>query len=131
MSHRGRQDADDALALHLAAGKSTRDAAALAGVSERTAHRRRADPGFRAMVNRLRSDLIEDALGILSAAAIEAAATLRTLLLADSEAIRLAAARAVLDGLMKAREHITLTEQLDRLEQSVQAKLGTDHRDAC
>jgi hypothetical protein len=52
VAHRGRKNADEALAL--ASGKSVREAAAEAGVSKRTAHRRLADPGFRAVCARRR-----------------------------------------------------------------------------
>ena len=40
MADRGRRNADDALALGLAVGKTLRDAAAAAGMAERTAARR-------------------------------------------------------------------------------------------
>jgi hypothetical protein len=50
MAHRGRRNADEALALALASGQTLRDAAAAAAISERTAARRWADPGFRRRV---------------------------------------------------------------------------------
>jgi hypothetical protein len=59
MSENGRRKrGDDALAVALAAGKTLRDAAAVAGVAERTATRRWADPGFRIHVAELRADMM-------------------------------------------------------------------------
>jgi hypothetical protein len=49
VAHRGRESADDRLALALAAG-TIREAAAAAGVGERTATRRWAEPEFRRLV---------------------------------------------------------------------------------
>ncbi len=43
VAHRGRRNADDALALALATGQTLRDAAQTAGIGERPASRRWAD----------------------------------------------------------------------------------------
>lgn len=47
------------LQVALARGATVREAARMAGVSERTAHRRNADPDFRAEVDELRDELRE------------------------------------------------------------------------
>src|SRR5258708_24268460 len=51
---RGRQNADEALAMALASGQTLRDAAVVAGVSERAATRRWADAAFRGPVDAAR-----------------------------------------------------------------------------
>jgi hypothetical protein len=53
MARCGGQNADEALALALAAGQTLRAAAVTVGVSERTAARRWATPAFRPRVSQL------------------------------------------------------------------------------
>src|SRR4051812_38904491 len=84
VSHRGRHSADDALAAALAAGRTVRDAAAAAGVSEKTAHRRNADPAFKARVTALRAGMVTTAAGRL-AGGMAAAADVLVALLADAD----------------------------------------------
>jgi len=55
---------DLALHLALAKGSTVREAAAAAGISERTVHRRMDEPGFLEEVERLRADLRDRALDI-------------------------------------------------------------------
>src|SRR5438105_2071953 len=54
-----RRDRDLDLAAELAAGKTVAEAAAAAGVSERTAYRRKNEPDFQAKVRRLRDELLD------------------------------------------------------------------------
>jgi hypothetical protein len=68
---------DDALAVALAAGHTLRDAAAAAAISERTATRRWADPGFRQRVDDLRADMVNRATGKMADGMAEAANVLR------------------------------------------------------
>jgi len=77
VAHNGRQNADDLLATALASGTSLRDVAGLAGVGERTATRRWADPDFRSRVSALRAWTVESVLGTMTEGMTEAAATLR------------------------------------------------------
>jgi hypothetical protein len=120
VAHRGRRSADEALALALASGQTLRAAAEAAGVAERTAARRQADPAFRRRVAALRAELVERALGKLADGMADAAAALRALLAADSEAVRLGAARALLELGVKLREAVELEQRLATLE----AELG-------
>ena len=84
----------------LAGGATVKAAAELAGMGERTAYRRRADPDFRRRVDEFRAESVDRAIGHLSAAAADAAVTLRnTLNKADSPALQLRAAEAILDRL--------------------------------
>ena len=122
MAHRGRRNADEALALGLATGQTLRAAAAAAGVAERTATRRWADPAFRRRVSELRGELVAQALGGVADGMADAAATLRALLGADRESVRLGAARALLELGVKLRDSVELQERLQALEKLVASK---------
>ena len=74
MAENGRQKRHDVLVLALAAGQAVRNAAASAGVSERTAFRRLADPDFRRQVHEARAALVQQAVGKLTAGMAEAEA---------------------------------------------------------
>jgi hypothetical protein len=113
----GRGKGDDALALALASGQTLRDAADAAGIGERTATRRRADPAFRRRVDELRADLVARALGRLADGMTEAADVLRALLAAGTPpAVRLGAARSLLELGCRLRESVELEARLTALE---------------
>lgn len=116
MAHRGRQSADDALALALARGETVRDAALTAGVAERTATRRWADPDFRQRVGQLRTSMVQQALGRMANSMTAASNTLLALLQAEGESVRLGAARSILELGNKLRESVELEERLTALE---------------
>ncbi len=116
MAHRGRQSADDALALALARGETVRDAALTAGVAERTATRRWADPDFRQRVGQLLTSMVQQALGRMANSMTAASNTLLALLQAEGESVRLGAARSILELGNKLRESVELEERLTALE---------------
>lgn len=117
MPQKGRTDADDALAVALAAGKTAQEAAAAAGLSERTASRRQADPAFRQKVTDLRAQMVGRALGTLADGMAAAARTLRDLLEWESGAVRLGAARSLLELGAKLRDSVELEERVRQLEE--------------
>jgi len=117
MAGSGRTNADSALLLALAAGKTIAEAALAAGVSERTVARRLADPDFRRRVGELRADMVGRALGRMSDSMVDAADTLRALLLAEGESARLGAARSILELGNKLKEWVELEQRLTALEQ--------------
>jgi hypothetical protein len=119
MADFGRRKADAALLVALAAGQTVRDAAQSAGLGERTATRRVADPEFRRRVYELRAEMVGQALGKMADGMTEAADTLRKLLTAQSESIRLGAARSILELGNKLRESAEFAERLAILEQQV------------
>jgi HEAT repeat protein len=123
VAHSGRQRADDLLAATVAAGQSLRDAAKLVGIGERTAARRWAEPAFQRKVVALRAAMVERALGRLSDAMSAAAEQLRELLGARSEAVRLGAARSLLELGVKLRESVELEQRVSALE----ARRGEGH----
>ena len=98
MAANGRhRDVDDLLAAALASGRSYRAAGAAAGISERTVRRRMADPTFRGRVAELRGAEIDRTRGLILREAPAAVAALSDLAAgAESESVRLGAAKAVL-----------------------------------
>src|SRR5262245_31788708 len=121
VAHSGKKNADEALVLALATGVSVPDAAGRAGVSTRTAYRRLEDPGFRRRVDQARSDLVNAAIGRLSAIGAESVAEVERLVReSKSEAVRLGAVRTVLEYLFRGNEQYTLARQVDELRRQLE-----------
>jgi HEAT repeat protein len=122
MAGRGRRNADEQLLMALACGATVDNAARQAGISAATAYRRLADPDFGQRLQKMRGDMVSRTAGTLTAAASEAVRTLLELLKnPTSSAVRLGAARAVLEIGMKLREMSDLEERLSALEQQMSA----------
>lgn len=117
-----RHRADQALVVALASGQTVQDAAAAAGVSESTAFRRLRDPDFARRVSLAQGELAARGLGRLAEGMACAADTLRALL-GDSTppAVRLGAARALLELSMRLRESVDLEQRLAALESRLKA----------
>jgi len=119
----GRRNADDALIAALVGGATVREAAATAGMGERTAWRRLDDDAFRARLDEARRQTIAAALDVLTRASTAAAATLATLLRAEyAPSVRLGAARSILELGGRLRES---QDMLVRLA-AVETALGLD-----
>ena len=116
MSGGARKNADSALIMALACGGTVDASAKTAGVSEATAYRRLAEPDFRGRIAEARADMVSRAVARIGATSTLAADTLRELLKARSETVRLGAARAVLELGAKLREHEELAERIAALE---------------
>jgi hypothetical protein len=101
----------------VASGQTLRAAAGAAGVSERTAARRWADPNFRVRVNELLADMTRCALGRLADSMGEAATKLRELLSAEADTVKLAAARSILQLGVDLRTAVELEDRLAEVEQ--------------
>jgi hypothetical protein len=108
--------ADEALAAGLASGETVRAAAAAAKVSERTAARRWAQPVFRRRVAELQHEMVGRCLGRMAEGMPAAADTLRQLLTAKSESVRLGAARAMLELGIRVQDTVELGERIAALE---------------
>jgi hypothetical protein len=114
----GKRNADDAILLHLASGKTVQATAELCAVSERTIRRRQADPGFRQRLHTLRAEMIERGLGKLADAVADAAQTARNLMAgAESETVKLAAAKLILEQALKMRDAAELNERIRAVEE--------------
>jgi hypothetical protein len=109
-------DGDAALVLAVARGWPRARVARECHVSPRTVSRRLADPAFLARVRELRSGMLDEAIGKLTAIANRASAELGKLVRSNNEAIRLGAIRLVLDSLLKLRDHAELVGRIEALE---------------
>jgi hypothetical protein len=120
MPDKKQTKADSTLLLALACGATVEAAARQAGLSERTVYRRLADPAYRQRLQALRADMVQRASGALTAAATEA---VRTLLALQKDsvaaAVRLGAARAILEIGIKMREVADLEGRIAALEEQL------------
>jgi hypothetical protein len=112
-----RRKGDSALIAALAGGATVRDAAKTANLNESTVHRRLEDPDFRRAVHGARGALVAQAVGQLADASTEATSTLRALLRADAETVRLGAARSILELGTRLRETEELAARVVALEE--------------
>jgi hypothetical protein len=111
--------------MALACGASPESAAQRAGLSLRTVYRRLAEPGFQAQVRQVRGEVVRRAAGLFTAAGMASIKTLTALQeAAASEAVRLGAARAVIELGCKLRDSVELTERLAALEARLASLLG-------
>lgn len=117
MAHRGRSEADDALAAALAAGRSVKDAAAALKVSERTVHRRNTDPAFRARVQALRDQMVSAAAGRLADNLEVSVLILRRLLTNADPHVQHKAAVKIIELGLKVRSEVDLAGRVALLEQ--------------
>ena len=117
MTHNGRRSADEKLAADLAAGKTVREAAVTAGVSERTAFRRLEDAVFKARVAELRSEMVRTAAGRLADGMTEAAGVLRAGLIHADPHIRHKSAVKLIELAVKVTELAELERRVEELEQ--------------
>jgi len=116
MADIGKRKGDSDLILSLARGKTVREAAESAGIGERTAHRRLSEPVFLRLVQETRAEMMTRAMGKLADASIEAVETLVSLLKAESETVRLGAARTILEAGPRLRELTDMETRLADLE---------------
>ena len=117
MAENGRlKRADEQLALALASGRRVVDAAESAGLSERTAYRRRAEPDFQARVKELRSELVDAASGRLVATMTKAVVTLKRLLDDEDSNVQARAAGLLLTHALRVTELVDLAERVAALE---------------
>jgi hypothetical protein len=112
-----RKKEGETLVLALACGATVEAAARQCQLSESTVYRRLRDPKFKARVQDARGEMVRRSAGMLTAAAGE---SVRTLLALQKEsitpAVRLGAARAVLELGIKVRELADLEARLAALE---------------
>lgn len=120
MARHGRRNVDQVLWTALACGATVEVAAHTAGVSPATVYRRKRDPQFAKQLQQVSADMVQRMAGMLTGAGGEAVKTLLALMRETAPAaVRLGAARAVLDGVVKFREFAALEERLAALEEQV------------
>lgn len=114
---RGRRDIDDALLVALACGATVESAAGTVGIGAATVYRRLKDERFRLRLKEIRADMMQRTSAMLTAAGDEGVKTLLTLMKdASPPAVRLGAARAVLDIGLRFRETAELEGRIAALE---------------
>jgi hypothetical protein len=119
MARTKEKTADSALLQALACGATVENAARKAGVSERTAYRRLADPEFSKQLHQLRLEMVQRTAAMLTGAGMS---SVKTLLDIQQDAavhagVRRRAARDVLEMGMRLRENADWEERLAALEQ--------------
>jgi len=121
MAEKLSKKAEDTSLMALACGATAEAAARQCGVSSRTVHRRKADADFRSRLQALRADMVQRTSGALTAAGGESVRTLLDLQKVTSPpAVRLGAARAILEIGSKLRETVELEARIAALEQASQ-----------
>ena len=120
-----KKKADDGLVLALACGASPEGAAQKTGLSLRTVYRRLAEPAFRRQVEQVRAEMVRRTAGMFTAAGLAALKTFTTLQeSASSEAVRLGAARAIIELGCKLRQAVEMNERMAALEARLEALCG-------
>jgi hypothetical protein len=115
--HSASRPQDLVLASALASGACRKDAARRAGLSSRTARRRLGDPEFAAVVDRLRCEAMEGALGALVAASVGAVETLAELTGEQYPAsVRHGAAKTILSQSTRLHHEVQIEHELRILE---------------
>lgn len=122
MAEKVLRKGEDKLLLALASGETIRAAAASAGITERTVARRLEEEEFRRQVAQLRAAMIDSAMGRMADGMADAATTLRKLLRAKAESVRLGAARSLLELTIRLRDNIDFEERITALEQRVEQR---------
>jgi hypothetical protein len=108
-----RKNADHVLAANIASGRTVKESAKRAGVSEKTARRRMRDEDFCSLVDDLRAEAVERAMRSAEAAAPDAVKRLRELLVSGRGSVALGAARTLF---AHAQRRAELAELLPRIE---------------
>jgi len=116
MTFSGRRASDSLLISSLASGQTVAGAAKAANVSERTVTRRLKLASFKTAIATARTAMTERATALLTELSTSAANALGALLKADSEAVRLGAARSILELGARLREAGEIEARIAALE---------------
>src|SRR5205814_9959977 len=113
------------LLMALACGGPVEAAGQAAGVRKRTAYRRLEDPSFWQRLQQVRGEMVQRTSGMLTAAAGEGVKALLALVKEGTPpAVRLGAARALLELGMKLRQQADLEQRIAALEAAQQVQHG-------
>lgn len=122
MARRGRRDADEPVLMALACGATVETAARSTGVSPRTIRRRLNEPAFQRRLRGIRDDMVQRTAALLTAAATEAVKTMLALQdAATPPAVRLGAARAIVELGARLRDSSELAQRIAVLEEQFKA----------
>jgi hypothetical protein len=118
MANTAKEQRDERILMARACGSTIEQAAAKGEVTTKTVQRRMQEPDFRKRLHTLRSEMVSRAASMLTAAAMEAVKTLLSLQNENVQAaVRLGAAKAVLELGAKLRENVELEERIRQLEE--------------
>ena len=119
MAKKDKRAAEQTLLTALAFGATVENAARKAGIGERTAYRRLADPAFQARLEQARLDAVLRTAGMLTGASLGAVKSLVDLQQDASvpAGVRRAAARDVLELSVKYRESAQMEQRVAALEE--------------
>jgi hypothetical protein len=113
-----KEQRDERILMALACGSTIEQAATKGEVTAKTVQRRMQEPEFRKRLHMLRSEMVSRAASMLTAAALEAVKTLLSLQNENVQAaVRLGAAKAVLELGAKFRENVELEDRIRELEE--------------
>jgi hypothetical protein len=131
MSGGVRKNSRDIAALALACGETVSEAARKARVAARTVYRWQKEPDFCEKITQARTAMYDAALGRFTEGLVGSALTIRHLSLkAKSEAVRLAAARSIVDSVTKLRDLAEVVAQIRVLQEQVNAISKSRRRSA-
>jgi hypothetical protein len=125
MARPKRKKNEDSLLLALACGATVEAAARQCGLSERTVYNRLGDDEFKKRLERVRADMVDRSAGMLTAAGGESVRTLMALQKDSTPAVRLGAARTILEMGLKIRQLVDLEQRMAELEELVAAQSQT------
>jgi hypothetical protein len=108
------------VAVALASGATYAEAASAGGVSLATVKKRMVDGAYRARVQRLRAELLEQSLGVLSQYSSRAAKRLVLLMNSSSDMVAQKAARSVIEMALRMRRETDLDERMATLERQIE-----------
>lgn len=112
----------DLAAVALAGGKTAKEAAVVAGVSERTVFHWLSDPSFKQRVSELRGEMVGAALGRLSDGLCAAADALNELVKQQDPDVKLKAAVKVIELALRVREQVEIESRLAAVERVIQGE---------
>jgi len=107
-------------AVALAGGATYPEAAAAGGVALATIRRRMADGAYRAHVQELRGQLLEQALGVLSTNCAAASTCLVDLMHSSSDLVAQKAARSVIEMALRVRRESDLEQRMAMIETQIE-----------
>ncbi len=113
------KEAREVVAVALATGGTVREVAAVAGVGERTIRSWLKNQLFVRRVARLRAEAVAAGVNRLADGMSRATGVLMGLLNSDNDRVRLAAAKSVIELVLKARQVLELEARIDQLEEQL------------
>ena len=127
MAGKSRQNQDLAIVEALARGEGLTATATLVGCSVSTVRRRLEDPEVRAKVERFRAEMLDSAAGKLGVVIDKAVKTLEGLLTDETPpAVRLAAAKSVIELTFRTREVLSLERRVAEIEARAKSQENTE-----